>query len=204
MSRRASSNSSFYLDLSPTYFVFVLVTMSTAKHEVCVDCDPPRNDASHGSRGSAQPSSQSQSQAESSTSTSASATAAPSAPSADMQPPSKVYPAITIEFCDRCRWCVSYCSRSHTDQGLSAELRIYRAPRATWIQTELFLTFPTPTIQSITLIPLKAEETGGRFRVWLDLGDRVEMVWDRKVGYSFIHLIEGLTGNRNRYGLASC
>ncbi|KAI9637811.1 Rdx family-domain-containing protein [Dioszegia hungarica] len=140
--------------------------MSTAKHEVCVDCDPPRNDASHGSRGSAQPSSHSQAQAESSTSTSASATAAPSAPSADMQPPSKVYPAITIEFCDRCRW----------------------APRATWIQTELFLTFPTPTIQSITLIPLKAEETGGRFRVWLDLGDRVEMVWDRKTEGGFPEL----------------
>jgi hypothetical protein len=56
-----------------------------------------------------------------------------------------------------------------------------RAPRATWVQTELFLTFPTPLLRSITLQPLTSPETGGRFRVWIYLGDRVELVWDRKV-----------------------
>lgn len=56
-----------------------------------------------------------------------------------------------------------------------------RAPRATWIQTELFLTFPTPAVQSITLIPLNAPETGGRFRVWIDRGQGDELLWDRKV-----------------------
>jgi hypothetical protein len=66
----------------------------------------------------------------------------------------------------------------HADERLRLRSR---APRATWIQTELFLTFPTPMIRSITLIPLTTEETGGRFRVWLDLGDRVELIWDRKV-----------------------
>ena len=57
-----------------------------------------------------------------------------------------------------------------------------RAPRATWIQTELFLTFPTPAIKSIALIPLNTPETGGRFRVWLDKGEgKSELLWDRKV-----------------------
>jgi len=59
---------------------------------------------------------------------------------------------------------------------------ICRAPRATWIQTELFLTFPTPAIKSIALIPLNTPETGGRFRVWLDKGEGgSELLWDRKV-----------------------
>jgi predicted Rdx family selenoprotein len=59
---------------------------------------------------------------------------------------------------------------------------ICRAPRATWIQTELFLTFPTPAIKSIALIPLNTPETGGRFRVWLDQGGgHSELLWDRKV-----------------------
>jgi predicted Rdx family selenoprotein len=61
-----------------------------------------------------------------------------------------------------------------------------RAPRATWIQTELFLTFPTPAIKSIALIPLNTPETGGRFRVWLDKGEGgSELLWDRKVCPSF-------------------
>ncbi|UZJ56115.1 hypothetical protein CBS101457_005435 [Exobasidium rhododendri] len=78
-------------------------------------------------------------------------------------------PAIVIEFCNRCRW----------------------LHRATWVQTELFLTFPDTEaesskegnegetsngskystggkgLKSITLIPCNAPETGGRFRVWL-------------------------------------
>lgn len=78
-------------------------------------------------------------------------------------------PSIVIEFCNRCRW-------QH---------------RATWIQTELFITFEnkqeqqlsqstdqvesksggkysTPVgLKSIQLIPCNKPETGGRFRVWL-------------------------------------
>ncbi|WWC60784.1 uncharacterized protein I303_103360 [Kwoniella dejecticola CBS 10117] len=79
-----------------------------------------------------------------------------------------VKPSIIIEFCDRCRW----------------------APRATWIQTELFLTFPTPLIRTITLIPLNAPETGGRFRVWVDVGagKKDELVWDRKTEGGFPEL----------------
>lgn len=59
----------------------------------------------------------------------------------------------------------------------------FRAPRATWIQTELFLTFPNPILRSITLMPLNAPETGGRFRVWVDVGKGMgdELAWDRKV-----------------------
>jgi hypothetical protein len=56
-----------------------------------------------------------------------------------------------------------------------------RAPRATWTQTELFLTFPTPVLKGITLLPLTSPETGGRFRVWVDRGQGGELVWDRKV-----------------------
>ncbi|WWD16215.1 hypothetical protein CI109_100641 [Kwoniella shandongensis] len=79
-----------------------------------------------------------------------------------------VKPSIVIEFCDRCRW----------------------APRATWIQTELFLTFPTPLIKSITLIPLTSPETGGRFRVWVDIGDNKgdQLAWDRKTEGGFPEL----------------
>ena len=64
--------------------------------------------------------------------------------------------------------------------------------RATWVQTELFLTFPDTQaeeasdgkepggkyatagkgIKAITLIPCNAPDTGGRFRVWLYIGER--------------------------------
>jgi selT/selW/selH-like putative selenoprotein len=75
-----------------------------------------------------------------------------------------------MQFCNRCRW----------------------LHRATWVQTELFLTFPDTQaeeprqekegaetsngskystngkgLKAITLIPCNAPETGGRFRVWL-------------------------------------
>ena len=96
-----------------------------------------------------------------------------------IQPPLPPKPSITIEFCDRCRW------SAHPLPALppcTILTRGCRAPRATWIQTELFLTFPTPLIKAITLMPLTAPETGGRFRVWLDVGIEDELVWDRKVG----------------------
>jgi predicted Rdx family selenoprotein len=100
--------------------------------------------------------------------------------------------------------------------------------RATWTQTELFLTFPpsvdassdeTPRaapvasgLKSISLVPRNAPETGGRFRVWLLLGDSAakevqgpyptankgkeerwrgwELVWDRKIEGRFPEMKE--------------
>ena len=61
--------------------------------------------------------------------------------------------------------------------------------RATWTQTELFLTFPrstdpaAPGLSSITLLPRNAPETGGRWRVWLfmDALSPGQLVWDRKI-----------------------
>ncbi|KZS98008.1 hypothetical protein SISNIDRAFT_449631 [Sistotremastrum niveocremeum HHB9708] len=47
-------------------------------------------------------------------------------------------------------------------------------------RTELLLTFPTPAIQSITIIPLNDEDTGGRFRVWLVNAGQTYLMWDRK------------------------
>ncbi|KAF9008681.1 Rdx family-domain-containing protein [Cyathus striatus] len=74
---------------------------------------------------------------------------------------------ITIEFCDRCRW----------------------LHRATWVQTELFLTFPPPAIGSITLVPLNADESAGRFRVWLSMDSRPPvLIWDRKLEGGFPEL----------------
>ncbi|KIP12843.1 hypothetical protein PHLGIDRAFT_123905 [Phlebiopsis gigantea 11061_1 CR5-6] len=83
-------------------------------------------------------------------------------------PPSPLpTPSITVEFCDRCRW-------QH---------------RATWVSTELMLTFPTPAIKAITLLPLNSEETGGRFRVWLGLPEQPpRLIWDRKVEGGFPEL----------------
>lgn len=69
----------------------------------------------------------------------------------------------------------------HLDHG--------RLHRASWTQTELFLTFPPPTIESITLIPLNSEETAGRFRVWLYREtEPAQLMWDRKVEGGFPEL----------------
>jgi len=76
-------------------------------------------------------------------------------------------PSLIIEFCDRCRW----------------------LHRATWVQTELFITFPPPALTSISLIPLNSPETGGRFRVWLSASaDPPLLVWDRKIEGGFPEL----------------
>lgn len=122
----------------------------------------------------------------------------------DIHPPAPVYPSVVIEFCDRCRWCVPSWFRGawplrrilelaylgHRGCILDVTCTIWkqsvlthRAPRATWVQTELFLTFPSPALRSITLIPLNTPETGGRFRVWVDIGDGrgQSLMWDRKV-----------------------
>ncbi|KAF9821439.1 hypothetical protein IEO21_00685 [Rhodonia placenta] len=83
-------------------------------------------------------------------------------------PPSPLpSPSVTIEFCDR----------------------FIRVHRATWVSTELFLTFPTPALKAISILPLNSEETGGRFRVWLFLGGQPPvLVWDRKIEGSFPEL----------------
>ena len=67
---------------------------------------------------------------------------------------------------------------------------VVRLHRATWVQTELFLTFPPPAIGSISLIPLNAEDTAGRFRVWLSIPGRAQpiLAWDRKVEGGFPEL----------------
>lgn len=63
-----------------------------------------------------------------------------------------------------------------------------RAPRASWTQTELLLTFPTPAIRTSSLQPLTSPETGGRFRVWLDMGEGFQLIWDRKTEGGFPEL----------------
>lgn len=81
--------------------------------------------------------------------------------------------------------------------------------RATWTQTELFLTFPpspdsSTGLSSISLVPRNAPETGGRFRVWLlrhaaqrDAQGKEkakwrgwELVWDRKIEGGFPEMKE--------------
>ncbi|KAJ7053980.1 Rdx family-domain-containing protein [Mycena amicta] len=85
---------------------------------------------------------------------------------------------VTIEFCDRCRW----------------------LHRASWVQTELLLTFPPPIIEAITLFPIgpliprNSEETAGRFRVWVKQKggatalESPQLVWDRKTESGFPEL----------------
>lgn len=109
--------------------------------------------------------------------------------------------SITIEFCDKVGllklsrrvlklkyWPVSLVSTILYYQ-VPARLDYGRLHRASWTQTELFLTFPPPTIESITLIPLNSDETAGRFRVWLSYGtEPAQLMWDRKVEGGFPEL----------------
>ncbi|KAH8106227.1 Rdx family-domain-containing protein [Cristinia sonorae] len=76
-------------------------------------------------------------------------------------------PSIIIEFCDRCRW----------------------LHRASWVSTELFITFPSPALKAITILPHTTEKTAGRFRVWLFTQDQPPtLLWDRKVEGGFPEL----------------
>ncbi|EJD01064.1 uncharacterized protein FOMMEDRAFT_90589 [Fomitiporia mediterranea MF3/22] len=75
-------------------------------------------------------------------------------------------PSVTIEFCNRCRW----------------------LHRATWISTELLLTFTPPTLKGVHIIPLNEDETAGRFRVWLSTEKGPVLIWDRKVEGGFPEL----------------
>jgi len=59
------------------------------------------------------------------------------------------------------------------------------------VSTELLLTFPPPVIKAISVLPLNADETAGRFRVWLALETEPPVVvWDRKVEGGFPELKE--------------
>ncbi|KAJ7838777.1 Rdx family-domain-containing protein [Mycena olivaceomarginata] len=82
---------------------------------------------------------------------------------------------VTIEFCDRCRW----------------------LHRASWVQTELLLTFPPPTIGCVVLLPRNSDETAGMFPAFGSPRRRRRMVrqaappqlaWDRKVEGGFPEL----------------
>ncbi|KAF8138204.1 Rdx family-domain-containing protein [Boletus edulis] len=85
-------------------------------------------------------------------------------------PPSPLpHPRVVIEFCDRCRW----------------------LHRATWVSTELLLTFPSPALAAVSVMPLNSEDTAGRFRVWLEVGDGTPiLMWDRKLNGGFPELKE--------------
>ena len=112
-------------------------------------------------------------------------------------------PTITIEFCDRVRADLVPIA-SFTDIGsrfsaagkpsLTISLENILTPmarlhRATWVQTELFLTFPPPVLGCITLIPRNSDDTAGRFRVWLSVGSEPPLLlWDRKVEGGFPEL----------------
>ncbi|PWN38518.1 uncharacterized protein FA14DRAFT_119049 [Meira miltonrushii] len=101
----------------------------------------------------------------------------------------ELLPSIVIEYCNRCRW-------QH---------------RATWVQTELFITFEDKQeqqsndqnqnksggkyassvgLKSIQLIPCNRPETGGRFRVWLYRNGKIVLLWDRKIKDGFPELKE--------------
>ena len=101
---------------------------------------------------------------------------------------SMVKPCLIIEYCDRCRW----------------------LHRATWLQTELLLTFSEKAflddscsqasgggfIASTLLIPHATTDTAGQFRVWIVKSEgtrestEVILIWDRKTRRGFPELRE--------------
>ena len=116
-------------------------------------------------------------------------------------PPPLTTATITIEFCDRVRASaienqIPVLPPSSADgideyqNRKSLTKSTFRLHRATWVQTELCLTFPTPAIGCVSLIPLSSEETAGRFRIWLTTPNEPEplLMWDRKVEGGFPEL----------------
>lgn len=86
-----------------------------------------------------------------------------------------------------------------------------RLHRATWVQTELLLTFPPPLLKAISVIPLNAEETAGRFRVWLamDSDDSEQpswhiLIWDRKLEGGFPELKVLVSAKKLTHRPVSC
>lgn len=64
-----------------------------------------------------------------------------------------------------------------------------RLHRASWVQTELLLTFPPPILERVSLIPRNSDETAGRFRVWLSVASNSPvLLWDRKTEGGFPEL----------------
>jgi len=126
----------------------------------------------------------------------------------DLIPPNPVpSPGIIIEFCDRVSAhpqrtlsisihanVFSSVAGTHYvtySQGELFRHKSIRLHRATWLSTELFLTFPPPALKGITLLPLNDNETAGRFRVWLSIGSEPPiLIWDRKTEGGFPELKE--------------
>jgi predicted Rdx family selenoprotein len=50
------------------------------------------------------------------------------------------------------------------------------------------VTFPSPELSSVTLVPLDAPDTAGRFRLWLLAEDKELLIWDRKTEGGFPEL----------------
>ena len=68
-------------------------------------------------------------------------------------------------------------------------MSVDRLHRAAWVSTELLLTFPPPALTAVTVLPLNADDTTGRFRVWLEAGSGSPiLIWDRKVNGGFPEL----------------
>ena len=63
-----------------------------------------------------------------------------------------------------------------------------RLHRASWVSTELLITFAPPALKGVYIVPLNTEETAGRFRVWLSTDTGPELMWDRKIEGGFPEL----------------
>jgi len=127
-------------------------------------------------------------------------------------------PTVIIEFCDRVSHpflhgetsylklhlrfrIVSVVSIASTTERLrqfaenAHRVRLRRLHRATWVQTELLLTFPPPVLKSVALIPCNSPDTSGRFRIWLRYAVEEDalitiLIWDRKTRGGFPELKE--------------
>ncbi len=179
----------------------VVGSLAMANIEACVDCNPDQQSAPPVS---VEP-----------TTTPAHSNSLD--PTTFVPPSPSIFPSITIEFCDRVTifsgntlmkhseepscsvdgaLCVDLC-KAEKAAPLNLHRSFTRLHRATWTSTELFLTFPTPAIRAINIIPLNAEDTAGRFRVWLFLDGRLPvLVWDRKVEGGFPELKVLVRDNR--------
>ena len=130
-------------------------------------------------------------------------------------------PTVIIEFCDRVSHpslhsktsylnphlrfrIVSVVSVASTTERLhqfaenAHRVRLRRLHRATWVQTELLLTFPPPVLKSIALIPRNSPDTSGRFRIWLQYATEEDvlstiLIWDRKTRGGFPELKEAVS-----------
>lgn len=122
-------------------------------------------------------------------------------------PPPLPVPSVTIEFCDRVSTLITLLRRKKlisiyllvpmvSLQVVNLETftlplqPLCRLHRATWVSTELLLTFPPPALNGVHIIPLNSEDTAGRFRVWLSTENGLVLAWDRKIKGGFPELKE--------------